>query len=181
MAKDSHLQEELLAAGASAEEVRELAGLAARLGRLSAPEPFLPTLHAGWSWPHAIGLAAASGMAFFVIGGAMVAAAQTSQPGSALYPVKRASENVMMTMNPDYADSVMMHRADEIDVLAAAHSSQDMVMEQVSSYKEMAPKTHPDPATRDYCAEHLKHAASLTSGSEQRAIQDAMRGLYKED
>lgn len=181
MAKRPNLHDELVTAGASAEEASELTRVARALRHLPTPEPFLPALRSGWSWPRVTGLAAAAAAAFFMIGGGMVSMAQTSRPGTALYPVKRASDQVIVNLDPAYAGHVMMQQAEDIDILAQAHGSADVVMNEVADYQQMAPRAKLDSATRGFCMWHLGHAARLTSGGEQRAIQSAMQPLYSED
>lgn len=181
MAKRPNLHDELVTAGASSEEARELSRLARALRHLPTPEPFLPALRSGWSWPRVAGLAAAAAAAFFMIGGGMVAMAQTSRPGTALFPVKRASDRVIVNMDPAYAGHVMMQQAEDIDTLSQTHGSANVVMSEVADYQQMAPRSKLDSATRGFCMWHLSHAASLTSGGEHRAIQSAMQELYSED
>lgn len=181
MAKKPSLQEELMEAGAAPEEAGELAKLAGNLGKLPAPRPLLPILRTGWGWPGVAGLTVATAAGCLIIGGAIMAAAQTSRPGAALYPVKRLSERMMVDMDPGYADMVMMQRADEIDSLASSHGSMDMVINEVQDYEQILDHAQVDEATRDYCALHLQHAASQTSGNEQQIIQTAVHRLSYED
>lgn len=179
MKTNKDLEQELVQAGASAEEASVLTKLAAQLRHVYTPPPkFIVRRRTSWEK-----LALAGGISavtFLFAGGGVVAMAQASQPGSTLYPVERFSEKVAERLHPSFTNRVMMRRANEIDQLVSSNGSEDTVLDEVHEYNAAFAKARLDQATRDYCADHLSHAASLASGGEQAAIQEALKHLgYK--
>ncbi|HUD11039.1 MAG TPA: hypothetical protein VMS08_01400, partial [Candidatus Saccharimonadia bacterium] len=124
------LEAELQQSGASAREAKELSKIARSLHHLSSQEPQLS--HETYSTipkqpirfrtrrAFAIGLVAAGSI---TMGLAIASIAQTTLPGTFLYPVKQLTENVAVSIQPSYRGTLMMRRAEEVKQLVALHQS----------------------------------------------------------
>jgi hypothetical protein len=175
---DAILKQELQAAGAAPEDAARLTRLAAGLGRLKAQGPQLAVGHRPpqtgdrW-WPAlpTVGLAAAGGL---LTGLVLVALAQTSFPGSWLYPVKRASEAVAVQAQPDYRAVLMMRRAQEVRELVAHNGSPRLVATTLHDYTVEATAYQAQSGRNygafRYCQTNLQQAETQAGGQERQAI-----------
>ena len=189
MSERNLLERELRAGGAGPDEARELARLAEKLPGLR-QLPLVatpPGLAVGRRFARrrlglqrsrrTLALAATAAAAVLVTGG-LIAAAQSALPGTALYPVKRGTEQVAERFAPGMHDEVMMRRADEVNELVARHGRTAMIDATLASY-EQAVVSDPNGsyAARDYCAGMLKSAAKQADPATRAKIMASLSRL----
>jgi hypothetical protein len=123
-------------------------------------------------------LAAAGGLLAGLI---LVALAQTSFPGSRLYPLKRASETVALRAQPDYRGVLMMRRAQEVRELVSRKGSQHLVVTTLHDYVADATaykaQTSQNYAAFSYCQANLQQAETQAGGQERQAIAATLASL----
>ena len=182
--KPNKLTDELLSAGASEGEARELAQLALSLSHLNGTEPKLAG-RAGkrvW-WRAKLGLWPVLGTALvgLAAGTAVVAIAQTAIPGGPLYPVKRASERIAATVQPDYRTTIMMHRAQEVRILVAEGQNSRLVTAALADYKaDMRGLKTNNYAALDYCHSNLLQAEAIAPPAEKQQIATVLSELNQD-
>jgi hypothetical protein len=172
---------ELRASGAAPGEDQALASLAESVAELRGAEPSLPkpsyaprSRSSLLRWTTAtLGL---------TVGVVLVAFAQTSEPGSALYPVKRLSEQISLVVQPGYRDAIMDRRAQEVKDLVRDHRSPTLVGATLAAYRsDMASyRGHNYPAV-EYCRDNLKQAQAMSSGATREQITLALAQIPDED
>lgn len=174
------LPAELRAAGASRQEAEELGRIAVSLIRLKGREPVVSVkVRHRYRLPLKLSLAITGGL---LLGGLVVAAAQTVYPGNWLYPVKRVSENLAVAIRPDYRGVVMMRRAQEVKELVASHSDPSLVATTLQDYRlEAAAYKTKNYAAFEYCKANLVQAEALASVSEKPLIASAIAGINVDD
>jgi hypothetical protein len=180
MNKRSHTQlaEELKAAGASASETRELAAVAGSLKQLKGHEPAAAGRRSGTLrtlMPY--GFTSLAGIA---AGMTLVILSQTVLPGSWLYPVQKLSDNIAVSVHPDYRGTIMMKRAQEVRQLIAGHAAPNVVLAALSDYKNEAYVYKSAPANYaafEYCKANLQQAAAIAPNSERQAIENTLSSL----
>jgi hypothetical protein len=97
---------------------------------VAAHQPAQPRARAGWFGPFVLRFALALVIALLSLGGG-VAAAQSSLPGSSLYPIKRASEGVRLRFAASATQRATLHltfaAARSAEILALANDQQRML------------------------------------------------------
>lgn len=174
MNKMTGLRRELMDSGASVAEARELAQLAGRLHQLRA-EPTATRSKPLWL---RLAPASAAAVVALVAGMSLTAFAQSSLPGSWLYPVKRISENTAVAVHPQYRATLMMRRADEVRQLVAKGSSGGRVEATLADYQQVAKayKGTNYPAF-EYCKTNLQQAEQGATAAEKQAIAGVLKTL----
>jgi len=180
MNRDNHepLEAQLQQAGATERESKELARLARSLHHLQGQEPKRAASAATPMPPQvrppyrrrmvSVGLAAIGSI---LVGVALAAVAQTTYPGTLLYPVKQLTESVAVAIQPNYHGVLMMRRAQEVKQLVALHRSPSLVNATLQNYKaQVARYKGGNYADFEYCENTLRQAEALASGSERLAI-----------
>lgn len=177
--KQANLTQELLSAGATEREARELAQIASGLSRLKGTEPALATKPRPW-WRPRLGLWSFLGTAVvgLAAGTAVFAIAQTSIPGNWLYPVKRASERITVMTQPDYRTTIMMRRAQEVKLLVAQKRSSRLVTTTLAEYETdvhgLKTKNY---AALNYCHACLQQAEAAATPAEKQQISAVLDHL----
>lgn len=181
---NDNLEQELQAAGADPGLARELVALAGQVSQLKGrePKPLTPkslTKRRPRIFAPLTILVATAGLALGVV---LVAFSQTSYPGNVLYPVKRASESLAVSVAPDYRGTLMMRRAGEVKHLVARHHDARLVMTALAEYKvEVAAYKTNNYATLEYCKSNLQQAETMAQGQEHQAIADTLASVKSED
>ena len=175
MSNKSTLGKELRLAGAKQSETDGLLDVAARLHHLTNGEAvYRPAGRRRWQLA-SLGLATVTGL---LIGAALVAYAQTSLPGSWLYPAKRASEKVAVAIDPGYRATLMMRRSQEVAALVRHHSGQPIILATLADYRaEAAAYKSTNYAAFEYCKNNLQQAAAIAPGQERSAIANTLSSL----
>jgi hypothetical protein len=175
----ARLRRELRSAGAGEAETDRLLAVAAGLGELPAtgqrhrprPRP------AGWRLALPTGLAL---VAVLFAGGLLVAASQTSLPGSWLYPVQKLSDNAAESAHPQYRAVVMMKRAQEVKQLVAKRADSGAVLAALNDYQAEAAAYKAGAGNYsafEYCKTNLQQAAQAAPSPERAAITTALSAL----
>lgn len=179
----NNLREELKLAGATNAETKELLPLATSLKRLkdskdSLSKGKLPRRHQNrWKilWP--IGIPSIMSLA---LGMALVILSQTTLPGNLLYPVQKLSDNISMSVDPNYRGTVMMKRAQQVKQLIAEHASPNLVLAALADYQTEAlvyKSASANYAVYEYCKASLRQAAAIAPSSERQAIDTTLSSL----
>jgi hypothetical protein len=180
MSNKRTLREELRLAGAKQSETSELIEVAGRLHQLPAADKIHTQTAAGRPWrrwrPAAtLGLASIVGI---LVGAGVVAYAQTSLPGSWLYPSKRLSENVAVAVDPNYRATLMMRRSQEVKQLVDRRAGKPVVLATLADYRtEAAAYKSTNYAAFEYCKSNLEQAAHAAPSPERTAISDTLSSL----
>jgi len=168
------LRQELLGSGATIAEANELLQVAGKLRTLKAA-PMAAIRKP--LWLRLLPTAAVAAIVL-LIGTSTMAFAQSSLPGSWLYPVKRLSENTAVAVDPGYRATLMMRRADEVRQLIAADASFDTVNATLAQYKvEAAAYKTANYSAFEYCKTNLQQAERSASPSEKQMIAGVLKGL----
>jgi hypothetical protein len=176
----SVLRGELRAVGATTAEINDLMQLAAGLGRLrkrrtvAIKGPIRSRL-VGSLRPVAF-------MVFgLTLGSLLAAVSQTVSPTSHLYPLQKFADNVAVEVHPQYSATVMMKRAQQINMLVTEGASSRQILASLADYtKEAGVYTsmyHTNYAASDFCKYNLEQAASSASPPVKRAIATSLRSL----
>lgn len=171
------LRAELVSAGARQAEADELVRMSDRLRRLRDDVPKAVPAPRRSVRLRLIPLGAVAVLAL-LIGMSLVGVAQGSLPGSALYPVKRLSENTAVLMDPNYRATIMMRRADEVRQLIADGASSGRVTATLASYQTTAAayKGSNYPALQ-YCKTSLLRAEKNANPTEHQQIAGVLKTL----
>lgn len=175
------LEMELVHVGASKADVKTLLPLAARLGELR-DEP-LPQVGQREVRPYKLRFfrtlaATTAGIAVCLI---LVASSQSVMPTSWLFPVQKLSDNVAMTVHPQYRATVMMKRAQQVNYLVGTHASTQQVLAVLSDYDRQAGTykhmPHANYAAFEFCKTNLQQAANTAAPHEKQAILASLQPL----
>ena len=173
---NTKLRQELRAGGANEAETGRLLAVGAGLAELPAAGKRRPQL----SWR--IALPAGLTVVFTLFaGGLLVAASQTSLPGSWLYPVQKLSDSAAESVHPQYRAVVMMKRAQEVKQLVAARADAGVVLATLNDYRVEAAVYKTSAANYsafEYCNTNLQQAAAAAPGPERAAITNALASLH---
>ena len=172
---------ELKGAGASDAEIRGLLNLASDLGRLTPDNHSKQRLTLRSTGPpFRLPLLVLGGMACLLIGMSLTTFAQTSLPGSWLYPAKRLSEQAAVLIQPAYRAAIMMRRAQEVRSLVADHAGSRTVLATLSAYQTAASAYKFDVTNYsafEYCKTNLEQAETRATSQEQQAIKTTLASL----
>jgi hypothetical protein len=171
--KRQQLRKELLAAGASAAEVKELLPIASKISLLGdSPK----TNH----WLRIVKPMAfiASGLA---LGMFVVIISQAALPTSLLYPVQKLSDSVAISVHSQYRADVMMKRAQQVNQLVANHANSKQVLATLADYSSEAAAykstAHANYSAFEYCKTNLQQAAAAASPDVRQAISSSLQPL----
>jgi hypothetical protein len=179
----NNLRDELVLAGATDSEIEDLLPLANKLKQLKNSDDLVPRatphsqLQNRWKMLVPIGLTTFTGLAF---GMALVILSQTVLPGSLLYPVQKLSDNVSMAVDPEYKETVMMKRVQQVKQLINQHASSSLVLATLADYRSEASAYKSDAANYavfEYCKTSLRQAAATAPSSERQAIDNTLQSL----
>ena len=177
--RQNDLKEELVLVGASSSEVDDLLHVASGLVQLRNPKLDSGQTKQRRKWKNLIpiGISALSGLA---VGMVLVVMAQTVLPGSHLYPIQKLSDNVAISINPDYRGNVMMKRAQQVKQLVAKNAKSNLVLATLSDYQLEATSYKSKPtnyAVFEYCKNNLQQAANSAPINERQAINNTLSTL----
>jgi hypothetical protein len=172
---------ELHTAGATDAEAEELLSLAENLHRLRSPNGAKSGRRWVYGGIHILAMPSAYVLAGIVVGILTVAFAQAASPGSSLFPVQVATDNVASALHPQYREIVMVKRADQVKELVADHASSQNDMSAVADYTEVADKyrdgSRVNYAAFRYCESQLSQAAKIASPQVSQAIERSINSL----
>lgn len=143
--RNHKLKKELISEGSGEQEARELLKLARKLNQANKPTVSIQTRLkieeiAGppSRAPLFIRYSLGSGLAILAM---VVLAAQYSSPSSALYGIKRATEDIHAFIIPEYKDDLVNVRKDELEALDKLEASPDLLEKAAESYKKAVDKS----------------------------------------
>lgn len=176
------LEQELRRAGATEIEADELTSLAARLRQLDdiispIASESTPSKRSAWRNILFPGSTTLAGVA---LGMFLVIIAQSVLPSSLLFPVQRLSDNVAITIRPDYRGLVMMRRAQQVKQLLAQHAATPVVMATLADYRQQAKAYRLTAASYpafEYCRHNLEQAAAIAPAQVRQAINSTLLTL----
>jgi hypothetical protein len=175
------LHKELLAAGASATEVKELLTIASNLSLLKTSEAVVAKDNAkSIRWLRIIKPVAytASGL---VLGMFFVIVSQAALPNSTLYAVQKFSDSIAIDIHPQYRANVMMKRAQQVNELVARHADSKQVLATLADYTKEASiyksTPHTNYAAFEYCKTNLQQAATAAPTDIRQAISSSLQAL----
>lgn len=173
MNHNEKLQHELHEAGATAEEIADLAPIANNLRHLRLTTISKPRRRA----IRYFRIGAAYGLALGII---CIVLSLNTLPGSALYPVQKLSDNVAVALHKNYRATVMMKRAQQVRSLVEKHADSPVVFATLADYQDEATTytaTSSNYAAFEYCKEMLQQAALLAPSDQRQAIDTTLAAL----
>ena len=177
---DNQLRKELRQAGASAFEADGLLPITSRLSQLSQHQAITTKNRSSSRLVELLKPVActASGLA---IGMLLVIVSQAALPTSLLYPVQKFSDGIAIYIHPQYRATVMMKRAQQVNLLVSEHASSKQVLAtladytmEASAYKSMP---HTNYAAFEFCKTNLEQAAMSASPAVKEAISGSLQSL----
>lgn len=168
------IQAELIAAGAAESEIGSLLKVVRKLNRLKHLNS--PPSHAVYRRV-SVRLTA---FAVLAIGILFITVTQNTLPGSWLYPIQTLSDNVAISLHPEYRSEVMMKRAQEVRQLVANRASLSLVLATLADYKAVAATYRAAPANYaafENCKQSLQQAAAIAPAPERQAINNSLLSL----
>lgn len=179
--KRQQLHKELLMAGATAAEAKELSPIASKLSLLkNSGAAIAKDSEKTYRWLKII-KPAVFVVSGFVLGLFIIIISQTALPGSWLYPLQKFSDHVAVSIHPQYRASVMMKRTQQVNQLVADHANSQQVLATLADYTKEASAyksaPHANYAAFEYCKTNLQQAASAASPGVRRAISTSLQSL----
>ena len=175
------LSDELLSVGAGTDEARELSRLALALGELKYTRAEQTSAFSSLKKSRRVWLpAVTAGIIGAALGMILITLAQTSLPGAPLYPLKRASEGVAVSVQSNYRGTIMMRRAQEVQALVNQHANQELVLGTLADYRldaQAYEQTSAHYSLFEYCKSSLQQAEAQATASEREAIQQTLDTL----
>lgn len=176
-----------------AEELDEVAKSIGQIGRFPRSEEvknqFLVKLlgtrkKESLAWPHLFAPAVAFGLILVVLASGSVVLAQKSLPGDILYPVKRLSENVAVSLNPDFEQEIVVRRSQEVKDLVEKKENPELVKNALDDFSEDSQKAKNKGKTNGKLEEgvrNLQDAREKSSDDERKQIEETLKKLEEHD
>lgn len=195
MVQNDDLVKELKIRGlsqAEAEELNRLSRSLGQIGRFSRSEKvkdqFLTNLLGAkkkqlFVWPHLFAPAVAFVLILIFLGAGSVVFAQKSLPGDFLYPVKRLSENVAVSLKPELEQEIVVRRSQEVKDLVEKKEDPGLVKNTLDEFSEETKKAK----SRGYAngnleegVKNLEEARERSSEGERRQIEEVLNRLEEQ-
>jgi hypothetical protein len=171
------LAAELRIVGASNAELEQLLPIAANLSELkyyntAVSEP--PSSRGLQRFLRSIVYAAP----VLVVGMFLIITSQTVLPTSRLYPLQKLSDDVAMSVHPQYRATVMMRRAGQVNRLVAEHADSHVVLATLADYTNVAGSyksaAYANYTTFKYCEASLRQASGKAPPRVRQAIANSL-------
>jgi len=111
----------------------------------------------------------------------VLSSAQAALPNSWLFPVQKFSDNLTVRLYPQYRETIMMKRADQVNELVARRASDRATLDALADYTEIAAEyksaPHANYAAFRYCKSRLMQAANGANPEVGRAIRGSLESL----
>ena len=175
-----------------AEELGEAAKSIGQIGRFSrseeVKEQFLVKLlgtknKEAFAWHRLFAPAVAFVLILAVLASGSVVLAQKSLPGDALYPVKRLSENVAVSLNPALEQEIVVRRSQEVKDLVEKKEDLELVKNILDDFSEDSQKAKNKGQTNGKLEESVKNleeAKIRSSEDERRQIEETLKKLEEQ-
>src|SRR3989344_2334034 len=177
---------------AEAEELGQVATSFGELGRFArsekVKEQFLVKLLGArkkqlFAWPRLFAPAVAFVLILLVLGAGSVVFAQKSLPGDVLYPVKRLSENVAISLNPALEQEIVVRRSQEVKDLVEKKEDPELVKNTLEDFSEDSQKAKNKGHANGNLEEgvrNLEDARERSSEDERRQIDETLKKLEEQ-
>ena len=190
--RNDDLEKELKIRGLSQAEVDELGEVAKNIGQIGrfsrseeVKEQFLVKLlgarkKESFAWPRLFAPAVAFVLILLVLASGSVVFAQKSLPGDTLYPIKRLSESVAVSLNPELEQGIVVRRSQEVKDLVEQKEEPELVKNALDDYSEDSQRARSKGQTDGNLEEgvrNLEEARERSSEDERRQIEDALKKL----
>lgn len=180
--------------GVSHKEAEELKELAARLNLLGSfrrsdelKEQFLAKFsdrqeRKAFFWPRVLAPALALVLLLFILGGGSVVLAQKSLPGNFLYPVKRLSEKVNASFNPEFRQEIIVIRSEEVKDLVEKKEDPALVKSVLEDFSKESKKADKNKGDKlEESLRNLKEAREKSTEPTRREIERTIKELENKD
>ena len=177
---------------AEAEELGHVATNFGELGRFArsekVKEQFLVKLLGArkkqlFAWPRLFAPAVAFVWILLVLGAGSVVFAQKSLPGDVLYPVKRLSENVAISLNPALEQEIVVRRSQEVKDLVEKKEDPQLVKNTLEDFSEDSQKAKNKGQANGKLEESVKNleeAKERSSDDEKKQIEETLKKLEEQ-
>src|SRR3972149_11824125 len=195
MMQNDDLEKELKIRGLSQTEAEELGQVAKSIGQIGrvarseeVKEQFLVKLLGTkkqelFVWPRLFAPAVAFVLILVVLGAGSVAFAQKSLPGDVLYPVKRLSEIVAVSLNPALEQEIVVRRSQEVKDLVEKKEDSELVKNTLDDFSEDSQKAKNKGHANGNLEEgvrNLEDARERSSEDERRQIEETLKKLEEQ-
>ena len=190
--QNDDLIKELKIRGLFQAEAEELGGIAKNIGQIGGisrsekvKEQFLVKLlgnrkKKSFAWPRLFVPSVAFVLILIVLGASSVVFAQKSLPGDFLYPVKRLSENVAVSLKPELEQEIVVRRSEEVKDLVEKKEDPELVKNTLEDFsrdsKKAKSKGHSNGKLEEG-VKNLKEAKVKSSDDEKKEIEEALKKL----
>ena len=194
--QNDDLEKELKIRGLSQTEAEELGQVAKSIGQIGrfarseeVKEQFLVKLLGTkkqelFAWPRLFAPAVAFVLILVVLGAGSVVFAQKSLPGDFLYPVKRLSENVAVSLNPELEQEIVVRRSQEVKDLVEQKEDPELVKNTLDDFSEDSQKAKSEGHANGNLEEgvrNLEDARERSSEVERKQIDEALKKLEEKN
>lgn len=177
------LHKELLSAGANETEIKELLPIASKLSLLKGRNAAITrdkVQNNRWLKMIKPIVYATSGLALGIF---LVIISQAASPTSFLYHVQKLSDNVAISIYPQYRANIMMKRAQQVNQLVSNRADSKQVLATLADYTKEASiyksVPHANYAAFEYCKTILEQAAAAAPPDVHKAISSSLRSLER--
>ena len=177
---------------AEVEELDQVAESIGQIGRFSrseeVKEQFLVKLlgarkKESFAWPRLFAPAVAFVLILILLASGSVVFAQKSLPGDFLYPVKRLSENVAVSLRPELEQEIVVRRSQEVKDLVEQKEDPELVKNTLDDFSEDSQKAKSEGHTNGNLEEgvrNLEDARERSSESERKQIDETLKKLEEQ-
>src|SRR3989344_2268940 len=195
MMPNDDLVKELKIRGLSQTEAEELGEAAKSIGQIGrftrsneVKEQFLIKLlgtkeKQSFVWPRLFAPAIAFVLILAVLGTGSVVFAQKSLPGDVLYPLKRLSENVAVSLNPALEQEIVVRRSQEVKDLVEQKEDPELVKDTLDDFSKDSQKAKSEGNANGNIEEgvrNLEDARERSSDDERRQIEETLKKLEEQ-
>src|SRR3990167_8765328 len=196
MMRNDDLTKELKIRGlsqAQADELGEVAGSLRQIGRFTrseeVKEQFLVKLLGTrkkelFVWPRLFAPTIAFVLILLVLASGSVALAQKSLPGDVLYPIKRLSENIAVSLKPSLEQGIVVRRSQEVLDLVEQKEDPELVKNTLDDFSEDSQKAKSEGHANGNLEEgvrNLEDARERSSEVERKQIDEALKKLEEKN
>src|SRR3990172_6061690 len=196
MMPNDDLVKELKIRGLSQTEAEELGEAAKSIGQIGrftrsneVKEQFLIKLlgtkeKQSFVWPRLFAPAIAFVLILAVLGTGSVVFAQKSLPGDVLYPVKRLSENVAVSLKPELEQEIIIRRSQEVKDLVEKKEDPELVKNTIDDFSEDSQKAKSKGHANGNLEEgvrNLEDARERSSEAERKQIDETLKKLEEKN
>ena len=193
--QNDDLEKELKFRGLSQTQANELGEVAKKIGQIGrfsrseeVKEQFLVKLlgtknKESFAWHRLFAPAVAFVLILLVLASGSVVFAPKNLPGDFLYPVKRLSENVAVSLNPALEQEIVVRRSQEVKDLVEQKEDPGLVQNTLDDFSEDSQKAISKGRANGNLEEgvrNLEDARERSSDDERRQIEETLKKLEEQ-